>query len=131
MALFQRILVPVDDRGTRKRRLFRLALLGLLVLIAARGVAAQTNAPDRAALLYETHCVTCHTEQVHWRDKRLPGDWDGLRAQVNRWQEVQSLHWSQDDVTAVTRLLNERYYGFPPPPGASGHPGGGSAVHAP
>ena len=131
MGLFQRIHSPGDERSTRKRRIFRLTVLGFLVLIAARGVAAQTTAPDRGALLYDTHCVSCHTEQVHWRNKRLPRDWDGLRAQVNRWQDVQSLHWSEDDVTAVTRLLNDRYYGFAPPAGVPDHPGGNSAVHAP
>ena len=27
--------------------------------------------PGRGELLYDTHCRGCHTEQVHWRDKKL------------------------------------------------------------
>lgn len=40
MGMPERIRVTVEDRGPRRRRMFRLAVLGLLVLLAARGVAA-------------------------------------------------------------------------------------------
>lgn len=39
-----------------------------------------------AQLLYETHCISCHSAQVHWRQNRLVKDWTTLRTQIDRWQ---------------------------------------------
>ena len=83
-------------------------LLGPLLLPAAVG-------QDRGELLYTTHCVACHTEQLHWRDKRQAVDWPSLAAQVRLWQATGALGWSEDDITQVTRFLNEAYYRFAPP----------------
>jgi len=94
-----------------------------ILLFAACGfafvsVAAQPT-PDssRGELLYSTHCAGCHTTQVHWRDKKLATDWASLTMQVNRWQGNTGLGWSDDDVTAVTRYLNDRFYRFSAPAG--------------
>lgn len=95
---------------------------GALLVIAA--VAAQAQGlPEvsRGDLLYATHCQACHTTQVHWREKRLARDWAGLAAQVERWQANARLGWSAEDVEAVVRYLNARFYRFPearPPVGA-------------
>lgn len=72
-------------------------------------------AQERGQLLYETHCIACHSAQVHWREKKLALDWSSLRWQVQRWQVIATLNWSEDDVTAVARHLNRRYYHFPEP----------------
>jgi mono/diheme cytochrome c family protein len=74
-------------------------------------------APDRSRgqLLYTTHCDGCHTTQVHWRDQRLATDWTSLRMQVVRWQSNTGLAWSEGDIVAVTRYLNDLYYRFPVP----------------
>jgi hypothetical protein len=79
-------------------------------------VAAQPG-PDsaRGGLLYTTHCVGCHTTQVHWRDRTLATDWSSLRTQVFRWQANTGLDWSDDEIVAVTRYLNDLYYRFPTP----------------
>ena len=45
----------------------------------------------------------------------LATDWASLRAQVLRWQGNTGLAWSDDDVLAVTRYLNDLYYRFPAP----------------
>jgi len=85
-------------------------------LFAIAAAAAQAQAPTataRGELLYSTHCQACHTTQVHWRDKRLATDWAGLAAQVERWQANARLGWSAEDVDAVARYLNARYYRFP------------------
>jgi cytochrome c553 len=83
---------------------------------AAISVAAQpAPSGSRGELLYSTHCVSCHTTQVHWRDKKLATDWTGLKAQVFRWQSNTGLGWSDDDVVAVARYLSELYYRFPAP----------------
>ncbi len=67
----------------------------------------------RGALLYETHCGTCHSKELHWRDKRLAKDWASLANQVRRWQDNASLNWSGEDIGAVSEYLNERIYRYP------------------
>lgn len=67
----------------------------------------------RGALLYETHCGTCHSKELHWRDKRLAKDWAGLASQVRRWQDNAGLNWSGEDIGAVAEYLNERIYRYP------------------
>ena len=86
-------------------------------LAAATALAQVVPGSDasRGELLYKTHCVGCHTEQVHWRDKKLATDWAGLKAQVTRWQTNTGLGWSDEEVADVTRYLNARYYHFQPP----------------
>ncbi len=79
-------------------------------------VAAQpTSSDSRGEILYATHCVSCHSTAVHWRDKKLATDWPSLKAQVFRWQSNTGLGWADDDVAAVTRYLNDLYYKFPAP----------------
>lgn len=100
--------------------------LGVAVLIgslASAGASAQSlptpppvsDTPTRGRLLYETHCVVCHTTQMHWRDQRLATDWDSLVALVRHWQQQAQLRWSEADIVAVARHLNETIYRYPPP----------------
>lgn len=93
------------------------ALPALVVLLATAGPAAAPAqpAPGRGQLLYETHCIECHTRQVHWRTLRLARNWDTLRAQVARWQAAAWLQWGRQDIDAVARHLNETMYQFPVP----------------
>jgi mono/diheme cytochrome c family protein len=86
--------------------------LAVALLGAAPGAMAQGG--SRGELLYATHCITCHTEQMHWRAKSLATDWTTLKAQVQRWQGNASLGWSDDDVVEVARYLNARFYRFAP-----------------
>ncbi len=67
----------------------------------------------RGELLYSTHCIACHSTQVHWRDKKLVTNWTSLRTEVGRWQKSTGLGWGDDDVAAVTRYLNALYYHYP------------------
>lgn len=88
--------------------------LSFLLAVAAAGpLHAQQAAPSRGELLYSTHCVACHSEQVHWRDQRLAHDWDSLRTQVRRWQDNAGLQWGDEDIDAVARHLNDTFYKFP------------------
>lgn len=91
----------------------RSIVISLLVLCGAASAQAQDTSPGRGQLLYSTHCVECHTTQMHWRAQRLARDWDSLRAQVRRFQGVAGLDWSEDDITAVTGHLNDTIYRFP------------------
>jgi mono/diheme cytochrome c family protein len=75
---------------------------------------AQTQADtSRGELLYTTHCIACHNEQIHWRDNKIARDWKSLKAQVNHWQGVAGLMWSDGDVVEVARYLNTRHYHYP------------------
>jgi len=93
----------------------RAVLLSSLILAAATLAGAQTPPASRGELLYATHCVECHTVQMHWRTLRRARDWDTLKAQVRRWQGEARLQWSEDDINAVARHLNDTIYGFPRP----------------
>jgi mono/diheme cytochrome c family protein len=77
--------------------------------------AQSTRDPTRGELLYSTHCVACHSAQVHWREKKLATDWTSLESEVRRWQEISRLGWNHEDVTEVSRYLNAQYYRYPTP----------------
>jgi mono/diheme cytochrome c family protein len=65
-------------------------------------------------LLYETHCITCHNEQVHWRQNRLVKDWTTLRTQVERWQGNIGQRWTRGQISDVAKYLNQMFYKFSP-----------------
>jgi mono/diheme cytochrome c family protein len=69
----------------------------------------------RGELLYSTHCIACHTAEVHWREKKLVTDWTSLQSEVRRWQGVSGLGWSNEDIAEVARYLNALYYHYPTP----------------
>ena len=93
------------------------SLICLLALTAVAGLAHAQQTPEavstRGELLYSTHCIECHTTQMHWRAQRKAVDWDTLRFQVQRWQGVASLRWSDTDIDDVARYLNDTIYKFP------------------
>ena len=70
------------------------------------------SAQDRGELLYSTHCGACHNAQMHWRANRSATDWPSLKAEVQRWQAVAALAWTDDDVLAVARYLSDSIYHF-------------------
>ena len=79
--------------------------------LAAAQAAAAPN-PTRGELLYGTHCVACHSAQIHWRSKKTVTDWASLRAEVQRWQGDAMLGWTDADIAEVARHLNTLYYRF-------------------
>lgn len=88
-----------------------LLLTSLACLFGAAPAHAQSApAQKRGALLYDTHCIACHTTEVHWRGRKLVTDWPSLMVQVRRWQSVQQLNWSDEDIAQVARHLNARFY---------------------
>jgi mono/diheme cytochrome c family protein len=96
------------------RKAMLTAGLVLLVNSAAAGAQPARDA-TRGELLYSTHCISCHTAQIHWRDRKSATDWSSLQAQVRRWQDNTGLGWSDDDVARVARYLNARHYSYPAP----------------
>jgi hypothetical protein len=94
----------------------RIALLPLALLLLSWSLAlSQPIHPTDASpgeQPYSTHCVYCHTSQVHWRDKRVAKDWASLITQVRRWQSNAGLGWTEDEILEVAQYLNHRYYHF-------------------
>ena len=70
---------------------------------------------SQGELLYTTHCVACHTTEIHWRDKKLAKDWRTLIAQVRRWQENSKLNWGEEEIVAVAHYLNGSFYHYQEP----------------
>ncbi len=91
--------------------------LAFLVIAAGTVAHAQGGSEDRGGLLYDTHCIACHTTEAHWRDKKLATNWKALVEQVRVWQANANLGWSENDIEATSVYLNRRYYRFPPPAG--------------
>lgn len=92
--------------------LIRSLLLATLACASAPAL-SQAATPTRGQLLYATHCIECHTAQVHWRDEKRARDWDSLKAQVRRWQGAASLGWRDADIVEVARHLNDSIYHYP------------------
>ncbi len=87
------------------------AIIVSAALAAAGGPVIEPD--DRGRILYDTYCVQCHTQQVHWRDRRLASDWTRLKQEVIRWQGIVGQRWDDADVTSVARYLNARFYHYP------------------
>ena len=96
-------------------------LLVIATLLCSSAAAqAQAGAPTRGQLLYTTHCIACHSTQMHWRNDRQAKDWDSLKLQVRRWQGNAGLRWNDADITDVARHLNDTIYHFAAPEGPVG-----------
>jgi mono/diheme cytochrome c family protein len=91
----------------------RFLLLAALAGAGASALAQELPAQSRGQLLYSTHCISCHTSQVHWRDDKIAQDWGSLKGQVRRWQGNASLQWTEADIAEVARHLNDTIYHFP------------------
>ena len=78
-----------------------------------RKVAAAGPDVQRGRLLYETHCIACHTAQAHWRDKHIVRSWTDLLYQVSRWQKNAGQDWSSEEINDVAAYLNETFYKMP------------------
>ena len=104
-----------------------LAVLLALTLQACASPPAATQAPTevevepvvldvgRGRLLYDTHCVTCHDREVHWRDRSIVGAWSDLLVQVDRWQSNTGQRWTSAEIGDVAAYLNAIYYRMPCP----------------
>lgn len=104
---------------TRRAAPARLAVLAAATLasaLLAPAVTAQQGDALRGRLLYENHCQGCHTSLAHVRAGRKAGNAASVRGHVSRWQGVQGLGWSPDDIDDVTTWLYLRFYDPARPP---------------
>lgn len=101
-------------------------LAGLALLLAPPHAVPQAQSPappqveaqsaipaSRGELLYRNHCITCHSTDVHWRERRLVTDFGSLIAQVGRWERNAGLGWSSEEILDVVQFLNTTIYRFP------------------
>ena len=118
----------------RARSLIRRVAITLAATTVGTWAQAQPTpeaVSTRGELLYSTHCIECHTTEMHWRAQRQARDWDTLKAQVRRWQAVVSLRWSEADINDVARYLNDTIYQFPRQMSGVGREPGASVQWAP
>ena len=85
----------------------------LIASVTTFAHAAPAIEASRGELLYTTHCIACHSTQIHWREKSVVTDWNTLSAEVRKWQETIGLGWNADDVAAVATYLNGLFYRLP------------------
>ena len=87
-----------------------------LVMCAGQAVAAPPDAAQGRAL-YEIRCGGCHDRSVHMREARSARSFAQVHARVAHWDRQSGGLWRDDEIDAVTRYLNDRYYRFPCPAG--------------
>lgn len=106
--------LPVSgSRAINSNRLLRILLFATLAGGGAASHSQPVPAPARGELLYSSHCVTCHTTEMHWRDNKQAVDWNSLKEQVRRWQGNAGLMWDEADIVEVSRYLNDTFYRYP------------------
>jgi mono/diheme cytochrome c family protein len=98
---------------------FDTLLLATSLVVVANAIAQPQSGPQsaRGELLYSTHCIACHSAQIHWRAKKMVVDWTSLKAEVRRWAGNGGLRWSDEEIVDVARYLNATVYRFPSVPG--------------
>jgi mono/diheme cytochrome c family protein len=67
-----------------------------------------------AQALYEQNCISCHGSEVFTREDHKIRSLPALDAQVRSCEAAQGLGWSDDEISGVARLLNDRFYHFAP-----------------
>ena len=85
----------------------------IMALLSATAT-AQLADPERGRVLYENHCVVCHTQRVHTRPNRIALTRAEVRAIVDHWQRQQNLVWSEQDTADVVEFLGRTQYKFAP-----------------
>ena len=87
----------------------RIAIALLLAALGSTQPAAGADAA-RGQALYESRCVGCHTKSVHQREARRATSFEGLLAQVARWNATLGGDWTAEDIEDVAVYLNQRFY---------------------
>jgi hypothetical protein len=85
-------------------------LLALAAGLALPAWGAELPDAERGRLLYENHCVVCHTSKVHRRAAPLPMNLKELRGIVAGWAKEQKLNWSDGEISDVVEHLDSTYY---------------------
>ena len=85
----------------------------LLAMIAFQAAGAEGPDAARGRVLYNQHCIACHTPGIHRRTTRLPMALDELRMLVDTFRRQAGLGWTREDIDDVVEHLNTTVYRFP------------------
>jgi hypothetical protein len=109
MFVFSTIEIIVSAENTMSMRIRTFGLVA--ALFATQCLAVED---DNAQSLYDQNCISCHGDEVYTREDRRVGSLAGLEAQVRRCDANLELRLFDEDISALTQLLNDRYYHFKP-----------------
>jgi hypothetical protein len=70
---------------------------------------------QRGQTLYELRCGDCHSHSLHMRSRPKARSYEEVRTWVKHWSGLERMNWEKQDIDAVTRYLNERFYKYPCP----------------
>jgi hypothetical protein len=80
------------------------------ILLPALAIAEDEGADAQA--LIDQNCVSCHGPEVYTRADRRVHSLPALGKQVQMCEQNLGLRWFDDEINAVTALLNDKYYKF-------------------
>ena len=90
----------------------------LIAAIAAAGIFAFADTLPPSAgeeLMFSGHASAYQDTQAYWSELGQAHDWDSLKAQVRRWQEIAKPGWAEADIEDVARSLNQAVFRFAEP----------------
>lgn len=86
----------------------------LVILTLAIVTALSTaSASERGQLLYENHCQSCHSIEVHTRNDRKVTSPALLKAWIISMTFHNELGWGEAEIADITAYLNRSIYRFP------------------
>lgn len=85
--------------------------LGVALAVALAPAALAQDAA-RGKQLYETHCLACHYERIHKRERErsLVRTLAGLRLEVARRAELTGRPFAVEDLDDIAEYLNRSHY---------------------
>jgi hypothetical protein len=95
-------------------------IVSLLVLAAVAAgaifVYADTPMPSSGeGGLCAGHATAYHEPQLYWRELGQARDWESLKAQVRRWQEIARPGFGESEIEEIARNLNQAVFRFAVP----------------
>ena len=85
---------------------------GLATLLGLGAVDVLAETSERAELLYEANCLSCHGSEIYTRDARMVESFDGLERQVQRCETALGLRWFDEEIKDVAAYLDHHFYKF-------------------
>lgn len=84
------------------------------LLLAVFAVPAGAQDPQRGRELYQTHCLACHYERIHKRERArsLIGSLAALRVEVARRAALTRGPFTVEDLDDIAEYLNRSHYRF-------------------
>lgn len=83
-----------------------------MLALAVPALPLQAQDEERGRLLYETHCISCHYERVHKREreKSRVRTLTELRVEVVRRAADTKRPFTVEDLDDIAEYLNRSYY---------------------